>query len=95
MMSLISIALSVARSGSDSADGAGGAAPVVAALLLATLFGNIFSGVSGFYFWSAVGFATSSRTYQQAVVLARRVASLPAPPPRPRLITSPHTTSAA
>ena len=53
------------------------AASVVLALLFASLFGNIFNGVSGFFYWSAVGIASAGRTHAQAVELVRRYANFP------------------
>jgi hypothetical protein len=60
------------------------AVSVVVALLGASLFGNIFNGVSGFLFWSAVGIATAGRTYAAGVAIASRYAGQPpAVPVRP------------
>ena len=54
----------------------------VVALLAASLFGNVFSGVSGFFFWSAVGIATAGRSYATAADIALRFDNHPGLPTR-------------
>ena len=58
------------------------AVSTVIALLATSLFGNIFNGVSGFFFWSAVGIATAGRTYASATEIARRYKDHPGLPDR-------------
>jgi hypothetical protein len=62
-----------------------GAAAAVVALLTASLFGNVFNGVAGVMFWSAVGLATAGRTYALAIEQARRYAAQPGVPLSPAL----------
>lgn len=62
-----------------------GAAAAVVALLAASFFGNVFNGVAGVMFWSAVGLATAGRTYALAVEQARRGAVQPGVPISPAL----------
>ena len=62
-----------------------GAAAAVVALLTASLFGNVFNGVSGVMFWSAVGLATAGRTYALALEQSRRYAAQPGVPLSPAL----------
>jgi hypothetical protein len=62
-----------------------GAAAAVIALLTASLFGNVFNGVAGVMFWSAVGLATAGRTYALAIEQARRYAVQPGIPLSPTL----------
>ena len=62
-----------------------GAAAAVVALLAASFFGNVFNGVAGVMFWSAVGLATAGRTYALAVEQARRAAVQPGVPISPAL----------
>ena len=62
-----------------------GAAAAVVALLAASFFGNVFNGVAGVMFWSAVGLATAGRTYALAVEQARRAAVQPGVPIAPAL----------
>jgi hypothetical protein len=62
-----------------------GAAAAVVALLAASLFGNVFSGVAGVMFWSAVGLATAGRTYALAVEQARCAAGQTGVPISPAL----------
>ena len=64
---------------------ANGAAAAVIALLAASFFGNVFNGVAGVMFWSAVGLATAGRTYALAVEQARRYAVQPGVPISPAL----------
>ena len=58
------------------------AVSTVVALLATSLFGNIFNGVSGFFFWSAVGIATAGRTYASATEIAQRYKDHPGLPDR-------------
>ena len=62
-----------------------GAAAAVIALLAASFFGNVFNGVSGVMFWSAVGLATAGRTYALALEQARRATVQPGTPLSPAL----------
>jgi hypothetical protein len=62
-----------------------GAAAAVIALLFAAFFGNVFNGVSGVMFWSAVGLATAGRSYALAVAQARRYSIGPGTPLSPSL----------
>ncbi|HKP16038.1 MAG TPA: O-antigen ligase family protein [Gemmatimonadaceae bacterium] len=68
-----------------------GAAAAVIALLTASLFGNVFNGVSGVMFWAAVGLATAGRNYALALEQARRYPvqpGVPLPPSLARYITA-------
>jgi len=68
-----------------------GAAAAVIALLTASLFGNVFNGVSGVMFWAAVGLATAGRNYALALEQARRYPvqpGVPLPPAFARHITA-------
>ncbi|MFL5617290.1 MAG: O-antigen ligase family protein [Gemmatimonadaceae bacterium] len=68
-----------------------GAAAAVIALLTASFFGNVFNGVSGVMFWSAVGLATAGRTYALALEQARRYPvqpGVPLPPALARHVTA-------
>jgi hypothetical protein len=70
---------------------ANGAAAAVVALLTASLFGNVFNGVSGVMFWSAVGLATAGRTYALALEQMSRhtiVRGQPIPPTLARHVTA-------
>lgn len=80
MMALFAIALSAVRSRGNRDQAVTGAVAAVVALFITCLFGNIFTGASGFFFWSAVGLATSGRTYSLAVDLVNRYASIPGLP---------------
>ncbi len=51
------------------------AVSVVVAIMFASLFGNIFTGVQGFFYWSAVGIASAGRTYEQALEIVARFAN--------------------
>jgi cyanate permease len=62
-----------------------GAAAAVVALLLAAFFGNVFNGVSGVIFWSAVGLTTAGRSYTLAIEQARRRSIVPGKPLDPAL----------
>ena len=53
---------------------------IVCALLASALFGNVFNGVSGFIFWSAVGLTTAGRTFAIAAEMSRRYANHPGLP---------------
>jgi hypothetical protein len=46
---------------------ANGAAAAAIAILVAAFFGNVFNGVSGVMFWSAVGFAVAGKSYALAL----------------------------
>jgi hypothetical protein len=63
----------------------GAAVGTVVALLVTCLFGNIFTGVSGWFFWSAVGFATAGRSYATAADVAERLARMGRVPQRTTL----------
>jgi hypothetical protein len=68
-----------------------GAAAAVIALLTASLFGNVFNGVSGVMFWAAVGLATAGRNYALALEQARRYPvqpGVPLPPAFARHVTA-------
>ena len=68
-----------------------GAAAAVIALLTASLFGNVFNGVSGVMFWAAVGLATAGRSYALALEQTRRYPvqpGVPLPPTLARYITA-------
>ena len=68
-----------------------GASAAVIALLTASLFGNVFNGVSGVMFWAAVGLATAGRTYAIALEQTRRYPvqpGVPLPPALARYITA-------
>jgi hypothetical protein len=62
-----------------------GAAAAVIAILLAAFFGNVFAGVSGVMFWSAVGLATAGRSYTLALEQASRYSPQPGVPLDPAL----------
>jgi hypothetical protein len=62
-----------------------GAAATIVALLTLSFFGNVFSGVAGIMFWSAVGLATAGRSYALAVEQARRYSRQPGRPLDPAL----------
>ncbi|HEV7993865.1 MAG TPA: O-antigen ligase family protein [Gemmatimonadaceae bacterium] len=62
-----------------------GAAAAVVALLVAAFFGNVFNGVSGVMFWSAVGLTTAGRSYALALEQARRHSIVPGQPLDPAL----------
>ena len=62
-----------------------GAAAAVVALLTLSFFGNVFSGVAGIMFWSAVGLVTAGRSYALAVEQARRYSGQPGTPLNPAL----------
>ena len=77
MMALVAIVLPLARRPRvlyEQMTAAGTA--TVAALLVTSLFGNIFTNVSGFFFWSAIGLATAGRTYATGAELATRFNTL-------------------
>ena len=64
---------------------ANGAAAAAVAILAAAFFGNVFNGVSGVMFWSAVGFAIAGKSYALAVEQARRYVIEPGRPIDPAL----------
>jgi hypothetical protein len=64
---------------------ANGAAAAAIAIMIAALFGNVFNGVSGVMFWSAVGLATAGRSYALAVEQASRYSPQPGRPLDPAL----------
>ena len=64
---------------------ANGAAAAAVAILVAAFFGNVFNGVSGVMFWSAVGFAIAGRSYARALELAYRYAAPAGTPLDPAL----------
>lgn len=72
-LAMIGILIPIARERRERRDAVtNGAAAAVIALLTASFFGNVFNGVAGVMFWSAVGLATAGRTYALAVEQARR-----------------------
>jgi hypothetical protein len=72
-LALLAIILPIVRARKSKFEPTTNAAvAAVVALLAASLFGNIFNSVSGFFFWSAVGLATAGRTYGAALTLAGR-----------------------
>jgi len=83
MMALVAIILPIARARRFAYEPVTAAALATAvALLGASIFGNIFTSVSGFFFWVAIGTATAGRTYATATELAARFATTaPAGPP--------------
>ena len=94
MMSLAAIVVPILKSRRVRFEPVTSAAvSAIIALLLASLFGNIFNGVSGFFFWSAVGLATAGRTFASAVDLLDRYARLSAAGATARAAT-PRTTAA-
>ena len=85
-LAMFGLLIPIARERRERRDAvANGAAAAVVALLTASLFGNVFNGVSGVMFWSAVGLATAGRTYALAVEQARRYAVQPGVPLSPAL----------
>ncbi len=91
MMALVAIILPIARSGRRVYEPiTAGALAAVIALLAASLFGNIFTSVSGFFFWTAIGLATAGRTYAGALELASRFV---APVAESRALLAQHTTA--
>ena len=93
VMALIAIILPIVRKrrGLYEPVTAAGTAAVIA-LLAASFFGNIFTSVSGFYFWTAIGVATAGRTYATSAALAQRLASLAGAPTA--LVPEPQTSVA-
>ena len=92
MMALVAIVLPIARSGRHVYEPiTAGALAAVIALLAASVFGNIFTSVSGFFFWTAIGLATAGRTYAGALELASRFV---APVAAGRAQLAPRTTAA-
>lgn len=82
MMALIAIVLPIARRSRIAHEPVTAAATAAVVALLATsLFGNIFTNVSGFYFWTTIGVATAGRTYMESAALATRFAAMDAAPP--------------
>jgi hypothetical protein len=71
------------------------ATAAVVALLATSLFGNVFNGVSGFFFWSAVGIATAGRTFAAASEIAQRYRDHPGLPDRSAPVGGPHQPFAA
>ena len=59
---------------------ANGAAAAAIATLAMAFFGNVFNGVSGVLFWSAVGLAVAGQSYALAVEQARRLTVQPGAP---------------
>jgi hypothetical protein len=57
-----------------------GAAAATIATLAMAFFGNVFNGVSGVLFWSAVGLAIAGQSYALAVEHARRLSMRPGAP---------------
>ena len=71
------------------------AVSTVIALLATSLFGNVFNGVSGFFFWSAVGIATAGRTYAAASEITQRYRDHPGLPDRSGPVSGGHQPFAA
>lgn len=77
-MALVAIILPIMRGRRTRFDPlTSGAVAAVVALLAASLFGNIFNSASGFFLWTAVGFATSGRTYALGSEVVTRYAVPP------------------
>ena len=93
MMALFAVTLSVIRARGNRNQAVAGAVSAVLALIVTALFGNVFNSASGFYFWTAVGFATSGRTYTLALDMVNRYANLTRSPGR--AIASGQTSTAA
>ncbi len=78
MMSLIAIVLPIMRSRKARFDSiTSAAAASVVAIMATSLFGNVFTGVSGFIFWMMVGIATAGRSWGMATQLLARFANHP------------------
>ena len=78
MLSLLAILLPIVRSRRVRFEPITSAAvSVVVAVMFTSIFGNIFNSVSGFFFWCAVGLATSGRSYAQAVDMMQRFGNRP------------------
>jgi len=74
IFALLGVVIMIVRERSARRDAvANGAAAAAIAILVAAFFGNVFNGVSGVLFWSAVGFAVAGRSYALAVEQARRI----------------------
>lgn len=83
MLALVAILLPIVRERRARYEPTTGAAvAAVVALLAASLFGNIFNSVSGFFLWSAVGMAIAGRTYASATETGARSTSTALLPPR-------------
>jgi hypothetical protein len=86
VFALVGVLIPIARERRSRLDAvANGAGAAVIAILFAAFFGNVFNGVSGLLFWSAVGLATSGRSYALAVERARRYSMQPGTPLNPAL----------
>lgn len=84
--SMFGVAILIVRERRGRRDAvANGAAAAAIALLLAAFFGNVFNGVSGVMFWSAVGLALAGRSYALAVEQSRRYSVQPGKPIDPAL----------
>jgi hypothetical protein len=71
---LLGVLFLIARERSVRRDAvANGAAAAVVAILAMAFFGNVFNGVSGVLFWSAVGVAVAGQSYARAVEQTRRL----------------------
>jgi hypothetical protein len=78
---LLGVLFLIARERSVRRDAvANGAAAAVVAILAMAFFGNVFNGVSGVLFWSAVGFAIAGQSYARAVEQARTLTVQPGAP---------------
>jgi O-antigen ligase/polysaccharide polymerase Wzy-like membrane protein len=78
---LLSVVFLIVRERNARRDAvANGAAAAAIAILAAAFFGNVFNGVSGVLFWSAVGFAVAGQSYALAVEQAHRVTVHPGVP---------------
>ena len=95
MMSLFAIALAMMRGRGNKDEALAGPVSAVVALLVTCLFGNVFTGASGFFFWSAVGLATAGRTYSLALDLVNRYANIPGLAVRAPVTAAERTSSAA
>ena len=83
-IALFGTLIPIVREGRGRRDQAtNGAAAAVVALLTLSFFGNVFSGVAGIMFWSAVGIVTAGRTYALAVEQLRRYSGQPGTPLNP------------
>ena len=89
-MAIVGVVVPVLRSGGVPRDPvANGAGAAVIALLTAAFFGNVFNGVSGFVFWTAVGLATAGRSYARAVALTMQLSRRQGIPIHPAQIRHP------
>ena len=86
-MALLSILLSTLRRGGPRRDAiTDAAAGVVVAILASSLFGNVFTGFSGFLLWNGVGILIGGRSYSFAVEMTARYANHPGLPDRTTVV---------